>query len=182
MKPAETTAILMRPADLAERLLFSFQDDEQGGFFTTAKEHETLIIRGREGADGATPSGNAVAAMLLARLSFHLDRADFREAAIGAIRAYGRHLTRYPRGFAKSLAVVDFLTEGPIELALVGAPDDAAFAAIQGAMRTAYLPNRIIAITHRSEEGLLIRCLPGNRRWLDRRRSMCAGTSRVNSR
>ena len=138
---------------LAERLLFSFQDDEQGGFFTTAKEHETLIVRGREGADGATPSGNAVAAMLLARLSFHLDRADFREASIGAIRAYGRHLTRYPRGFAKSLAVVDFLTEGPIELALVGAPDDAAFAAIQGAMRTAYLPNRIIAITHRSDGG-----------------------------
>ena len=138
---------------LAERLLFSFQDDEQGGFFTTAKEHESLIIRGREGADGATPSGNAVAAMLLARLSFHLDRADFREAAIGAIRAYGRHLTRYPRGFAKSLAVVDFLTEGPIELALVGAPDDAAFAAIQDAMRTAYLPNRIIAITHRSDGG-----------------------------
>ncbi len=138
---------------LAERLLFSFQDDEQGGFFTTAKEHEALIIRGREGADGATPSGNAVAAMLLARLSFHLDRADFREAAIGAIRAYGRHLTRYPRGFAKSLAVVDFLTEGPIELALVGAPDDAAFAAIQDAMRTAYLPNRIIAITHRSDGG-----------------------------
>ena len=89
---------------LAERLSrFSFQDDEQGGFFTTAKEHETLIIRGREGADGATPSGNAVAAMLLARLSFHLDRADFREAAIGAIRAYGRHMTRYPRGVRQEL-------------------------------------------------------------------------------
>ena len=112
-----------------------------------------LIVRGREGADGATPSGNAVAAMLLARLSFHLDRADFREAAIGAIRAYGRHLTRYPRGFAKSLAVVDFLTEGPIELALVGEQNDPNFSAIQGAMRTAYLPNRIIAVTHRSDGG-----------------------------
>jgi uncharacterized protein YyaL (SSP411 family)/aryl-alcohol dehydrogenase-like predicted oxidoreductase len=137
----------------AERLIRSFQDAEQGGFFTTAKEHEMLIVRGREGADGATPSGNAVAAMLLARLSFHLDRADFREVAIGAIRAYGRHLTRYPRGFAKSLAVVDFLTEGPIELALVGEQNDPNFSAIQGAMRTAYLPNRIIAVTHRSDGG-----------------------------
>jgi aryl-alcohol dehydrogenase-like predicted oxidoreductase len=136
---------------LAERVVRSFQDVEQGGFFTTAKEHEALIVRGREGADGATPSGNAVAAMLLARLSFHLDRADFREAAIGAIRAYGRHLTRYPRGFAKSLAVVDFLTEGPIELALVGAPEDPAFTAIQDSMRTVYLPNRIIAVSHGSD-------------------------------
>jgi hypothetical protein len=136
---------------LAQRVLRSFQDVELGGFFTTAKEHETLIVRGREGADGATPSGNAVAAMLLARLAFHLDRADFRDAAIGAIRAYGRHLTRYPRGFAKSLAVVDFLTEAPIELALVGAPDDPAFTAIQDIMGTVYLPNRIIAVSRRAD-------------------------------
>jgi uncharacterized protein len=131
---------------LAERLILSFQDDEQGGFFTTAKDHEALIIRGREGADGATPSGNAVAAMLLARLSFHLDRVDFREAAVGAIRAYGKHLTRFPRGFAKSLAVVDFLTEGPVELAVVGRREDPHFRAIQDAVRGWYLPNRIIAI------------------------------------
>ena len=135
---------------LAERLMRSFQDMDQGGFYTTAKEHEALIVRGREGADGATPSGNAVAAMLLARLSFHLDRGDFREAATGAVRAYGRHLTRYPRGFAKSLAVVDFLTEGPVELALVGARTDPQFAAIQDSLRRVYLPNRILAVSDRS--------------------------------
>jgi uncharacterized protein len=136
---------------LADRLIVSFRDQDQGGFFTTAKDHEALILRGREGADGATPSGNAVAAMLLARLSFHFDREDFREAAIGAVRAYGKHLTRYPRGFAKSLAVVDFLIEGPVELALIGAPDDPGFIAIRDAIRGAYLPNRIVAIHHRSD-------------------------------
>jgi hypothetical protein len=136
---------------LAERLMRSFQDADQGGFFTTGKEHEALIVRGREGADGATPSGNAVAAMFLARLSFHFDRADFREAAVGAVRAYGKQLTRYPRGFAKTLAVVDFLAEGPVELALVGAPDDPRYGAIRDAMREAYLPNRIVAISHRGD-------------------------------
>ena len=146
---------------LADRLMRSFQDTDQGGFFTTAIDHESLIVRGREGADGATPSGNAVAAMLLARLSFHADRADFREAAIAAIRAYGRHLTRYPRGFAKSLAVVDFLIEGPIELALVGAPEDSGFVAIQDAMRSVYLPNRVIAVSHRSDGGSVHPLLAG---------------------
>ena len=133
---------------LAERLLESYQDLDHGGFFTTAKEHETLILRGREGADGATPSGNAVAAALLARLSCHLDRRDFREASIGAIRAYGKQMTRYPRAFAKSLALVDLLTEGPIELALIGREDDPGFSALLQAMREVYLPNRIIAVTH----------------------------------
>jgi uncharacterized protein YyaL (SSP411 family) len=112
---------------LGERLLESYQDLDHGGFFTTAMEHETLILRGREGADGATPSGNAVDATLLARLSFHFDRQDFREAAIGAIRAYGKQMTRYPRAFAKSLTLVDLLTEGPVELALIGRKDDPGF-------------------------------------------------------
>jgi len=133
--------------EFAERLVESFHDREQGGFFTTSQDHEALILRGREGADGATPSGNAVAASFLARLSFHWDRCDWREAAIGAIRAYGKQMTRYPRAFAKSLAVVDFLTEGPIELALVGRTNDPKRAAIQQALREVYLPNRIIGST-----------------------------------
>ena len=40
----------------------------------------------------------------------HFDREDWRRAAVAAIRAYGRQITRYPRAFAKSLALVDFLT------------------------------------------------------------------------
>ena len=69
---------------LGERLLSDFLDKNHGGFFTTANDHEALILRGREGPDGATPSGNAVAAMALARLSFHQDREDFRDAATQA--------------------------------------------------------------------------------------------------
>ena len=61
----------------------------EGGFYDTAQDHEALIVRHQEGDDGAIPSANAVAASALARLSFHLDREDFRAAAIGAIRPTG---------------------------------------------------------------------------------------------
>ena len=63
---------LHEAVSLGERIVEDFEDREHGGFFTTAVDHETLILRGREGADGATPSGNAVAASVLARLSFPL--------------------------------------------------------------------------------------------------------------
>ena len=142
---------LERAGALAVSLLESFQDHDLGGFYTTAKNHEALIVRGREGADGATPSGNAVAATLMARLSFHLDRPEFREAAVAAMRAYGKQMTRYARGFAKSLSLVDFLTEGPVELALIGGKDDPAFAALQDIVRRVYLPNRILATGDRSD-------------------------------
>ncbi|TLY43890.1 MAG: thioredoxin domain-containing protein [Nitrospirae bacterium] len=113
---------------LAERILADFADTEQGGFFTTARDHESLILRSREGPDGATPSGNAVAASALARLSFHYGREEFREAAAHAIRAYGRQIARHPRAFAKSLVVAELLMNGPVELALVGRPGEAGFA------------------------------------------------------
>jgi uncharacterized protein YyaL (SSP411 family)/aryl-alcohol dehydrogenase-like predicted oxidoreductase len=130
---------------LGEQIVESYQDEDQGGFYTTAKMHETLIVRAREGADGATPSGNAVAVSALARLSFHYGRQDLREAAIGGIRAYGRQIARYPRAFSKSLAVVDLLAEGPIELAFVGAPNDPGLEALQLAVREVFLPHRVIA-------------------------------------
>jgi len=130
-----------------ERMVGSFLDEDQGGFYTTAKTHETLIIRAREGADGATPSGNAVAVSALARLSFHYDRQDLREAAIGGIRAYGRQMARYPRAFAKSLAAVDLLAEGPIELAFVGAANDPGLEALQLAVREVFLPHRVMAFS-----------------------------------
>lgn len=130
---------------LAERILADFSDAERGGFFTTAKDHEALLLRSREGPDGAIPSGNAVAAAALARLSFHFDREDFREAATLAIRAYGRQTARYPRAFAKSLAVADLLLAGPVELALIGTPGKPDYEALYAAVNRPYLPNRIVA-------------------------------------
>lgn len=130
---------------LAERMLEDFSDAKQGGFFTTAKGHEALIMRSREGPDGATPSGNAVAASVLARLSYHFARDEFRQAAAAAVRAYGRQIARYPRAFAKSLLVVDLLTSGPVEIALVGSPDDPGTEALRAAVSRTYIPNRILA-------------------------------------
>jgi uncharacterized protein YyaL (SSP411 family)/aryl-alcohol dehydrogenase-like predicted oxidoreductase len=136
---------LLAAVRLAERMLADFADEQQGGFFTTAIGHEALILRSREGPDGATPSGNAVAASVLARLSYHVARDDFRQAAASAVRAYGRQIARYPRAFAKSLLVVDLLTNGPVEIAVVGAVDAPGTRALRAAVNRIYVPNRVLA-------------------------------------
>ena len=130
---------------LAERMVTDFSDDAQGGFFTTARTHETLLIRSREGPDGATPSGNAVAASVLARLASHMDRRGWLDLSAAAIRAYGRQIARHPRAFAKSLAGVDFLINGPVELAFVGRADDPGLHRLKAEVGRHYLPNRICA-------------------------------------
>ncbi len=130
---------------LGERLLSDFLDTNHGGFFTTANDHEALILRGREGPDGATPSGNAVAAMALARLSCHEDREDFRDAATQAVRAYGQQISRIPRGFAKTIMTAEFLLNGPLELAFIGSPADPGRDRLLDEAARHFVPHRIIA-------------------------------------
>ena len=58
---------------------------ESDGFHSTSRYNETLLLRPREGHDGATPSANAAAAMVMARLASHYDRASFRVTAEDAV-------------------------------------------------------------------------------------------------
>ena len=136
-------AWLRTAAVLGERILADFPD-EAGGFYSTARGHEALIVRHREGHDGATPNANAVAAHVLARLSFHLGRDDLREESTRAIRAYAKAIARQPRAFASSLAVADLLMEGPVELAFVGAAGDTRLEQMRREVGRHYLPNRVV--------------------------------------
>ena len=53
---------------LADLMIDRFADP-QGGFFQTGPEHEDLVARRKEFTDSGTPSGNALAAEALLRLS-----------------------------------------------------------------------------------------------------------------
>ena len=57
----------------------------------------------------------------MARLSFHFDRQAWREAAVGAVRAYGRQIARYPRAFAKTLALYPNPATSQLTLRVAGA-------------------------------------------------------------
>jgi uncharacterized protein len=129
--------------ELAQRIVSEFAA-EDGGFFSTANGHEALLVRHREGHDGAVPSANAVAAQLLARLAAHLDRDDFRHTARAAIEAWGAAATREPRAFAQSLLVLEFLHAGPVELAYIGSPGEPELRALHRAVASHFLPNRIV--------------------------------------
>ncbi len=79
----------------ADTLLESFFDETRGGFYPYSTEGEQLITRTKEAYDGAMPSGNAVAALVLSRLARLTGEERFRAAKerqlrylSGAIRGY----------------------------------------------------------------------------------------------
>jgi uncharacterized protein YyaL (SSP411 family) len=83
---------------LADALLDRFEDVENGGFFFTAHDHETLIHRSRNFHDDATPSGNAIAASALQRLGWLLGEPRYLVAAERTLRAAFSSMAHSPLG------------------------------------------------------------------------------------
>jgi uncharacterized protein YyaL (SSP411 family) len=133
---------LERALELSERMLLDFSE-EGGALFATARGHEKLLARPREGHDGALPNANAVAARALSRLARHFDRAELAERARSALGAYGGMLSRAPRAFATALAVIDFLRKPPVELVVFGRSGASDREALEAALATRYLPRRV---------------------------------------
>jgi uncharacterized protein YyaL (SSP411 family) len=131
---------LRRSEALAEIIIDRFADEEQGGFYFTATNHEELIARTKDFFDNATPSGNSVAADVLLRLAALLGREDFRKHAERTYSAVSNHLVEYASGFGRMLAAVDFAIGPSAEIALIGGTGD-----FLGAYRKQYLPRTVIA-------------------------------------
>ena len=73
--------LLQFALDIADALLAHFEDDEHGGFYFTAHDHEALIQRPKSVMDEAIPAGNAVAAYALARLGHLLGETRYLQAS-----------------------------------------------------------------------------------------------------
>ena len=92
-------AHLLLAGELAGQILAHFADPA-GGFFLTADDAEALIVRPKELYDGALPSGNSAAAVLLQRLWRLTARERWREAAQKRLGSLCANAADYPAGCA----------------------------------------------------------------------------------
>jgi len=105
---------------LAENLGQRFRDEESGGFFDTASDHEALIVRPRSFEDHPIPSGSSSAAYALLQLNaFTGDRA-FERPAVEVFRVLHRAAARHPQAFGHLLQALHFYFSRAREVALVG--------------------------------------------------------------
>ena len=130
---------------LAAAMIDGFWDEAGGGFYFTPTGQADIIVRTKSAYDGATPSGNSVAAHALLRLAVLTDNAEYRDKAEKTLLAFRGEVVRMPSGHVRLLAALDFHL-GPVKEIVVCGP--AAHADTQDllqAVRRRYLPNRILA-------------------------------------
>ena len=87
---------LERAIHRADQMAELFEDPEKGGYFMTASDGESLIARPKETYDGAIPSGNSVAAMVLQRLALLTGEGKWQEAARRQMQFLANAIWDYP--------------------------------------------------------------------------------------
>jgi uncharacterized protein YyaL (SSP411 family) len=129
-----------------------YADEEGGGYFNNADDHERLLAREKPGQDGAVPSGNSVAARNLLRLAALTGDDRYHDRAVMLFSAFHEMLTRAPTALSEMLLALDFELEATKEIILLRPPRGGELAAMLAPLRCAHLPNRILTVATEGED------------------------------
>ena len=138
--------------ELADLLLERFYDQQQGGFFFTADDHETLMHRPKPLADEAVPSGNGVAVFALQRLGFLLGETRYLDAVEKTLRNAWRAIDEYPHGHVSLLAALEEYVDHPEIIIIRGNDDD--ISRWRDSAARIYAPRRLVFAISSVTEGL----------------------------
>ena len=94
---------------LADGLLEQFEDKDNGGFYFTSHDHEQLILRQKNYADDAMPSGNGIAAIALQKIGYLLAKPDYLNAAERCLKAAFESINQSPVSHCSLLQALDIL-------------------------------------------------------------------------
>ena len=138
--------------DLADLLLEHFYDRQEGGFYFTADDHETLIDRPKPLADEAVPSGNGIAAFALQRLGFLLGETRFLDATEKTLQNAWQAMREYPHGHVSLITALEEYLEHPEIIVIRGEADEVAH--WRDAAAKLYAPARLVFAIERAATGL----------------------------
>jgi len=130
--------------NLADEMIERFHDPT-GGFFDTAYDGETLLIRPKDIQDNATPCGNALAGEALLKLSAYTDEGKYRDLAEKSLALIPDAALRYPLGFARWLSAAESALGSIKQVAVMGDPGEKNFGRMLSVIHDAYRPDVVVA-------------------------------------
>lgn len=129
--------------ELNEIFMDDFWDESAGGFFFTSEHGEDLLIRKKEVYDGATPSGNSVAALNLIRLGKMTRRHELEDKANKLFKAFSGTVSQFPSGFTQFLTALEFIFGQSMEVVIVGDPNGSDTKTMLRELQESFIPNKV---------------------------------------
>jgi uncharacterized protein YyaL (SSP411 family) len=131
---------LDRAKAFCDTVVENFSDEESVLFFYTHKGQADILVRKKELYDGATPSGNAVMAYNLYRLSIFFDIREWRNRAEQMAQSLAEVVVKYPTSFGVWLSLLFEMTEGTKEIAVLGKDCEETLQKLLGI----YIPHKVV--------------------------------------
>ncbi|MGC4020029.1 MAG: thioredoxin domain-containing protein [Muricomes sp.] len=148
------TKYLSQAVSISERIIRDFQNQEQDGFFLYSKDSEQLISRPKETYDGALPSGNSVAGVVLEQLSKLTGDTKWHQISYRQLCFLSGAIQEYPAGHSMALLAVSQAVYPSRELVCAtsekGIPEE-----LITFLRSHALPNLTVLLkTHKNKDEL----------------------------
>ncbi len=137
---------LILAMELTETQNRLFWDSDNGGFYSTAGEDPSILIRMKEDYDGAEPSPNSIAVLNLLRLSQMTGNKTWREMAQRSIQAFERRLLATPHAMPQMMAAVNFYLDKPKQILIAGQRNSPDTRAILREVHKRFIPNKILVL------------------------------------
>ena len=144
---------LVEAMTLCESMLALFWDQKNGGFFQSEVSPD-LIARPKESYDGATPSGNSMAALVCFKLSEFLAKDVLRDFGERTMKAFWRETEQQPTSFTQMLVSLSFILGHPKEIVVSGDISSDDTRELITTLRRQFLPQSVTIFANPKLEGV----------------------------
>jgi uncharacterized protein YyaL (SSP411 family) len=131
---------LQQAVKLANDMKELFGDSAEGGFYFYGNDGEKLITRPKEIYDGAIPSGNSVAALVLQKLADMTDDRSFRDIVERLLGHFAGEVSRYAAGYTYFMMAVDYYLTDNTKIVIVGDAEAFDLKAMLDVINSYFLP------------------------------------------
>jgi len=131
---------------LQDKMIESFWDEENGGFFSTPNGSVELPVRPKELYDGAIPSANSVALFNLVFLSRLTGDPRWENRVQAQIRAFAGTVKSQPQAFTYFLCALDFALRPGQEIIIAGEPQATDTQQLLSALNLNFTPNKVTIV------------------------------------
>jgi uncharacterized protein YyaL (SSP411 family) len=135
---------LAKAGALLDDAMARFRDPSTGGFFDTAADAETLVVRPQEPSDNASPSGWTAVANALLTYAAITGSEVHRAAAEEALAPLVPLVAAHARFAGHAQTALEAWVDGPREVAVVGPTSDPSTAALRLAAWRGTAPGAVI--------------------------------------
>jgi uncharacterized protein len=145
---------------LNDDMIKYFGEVDKGGYFIYGNDSEQLIARPKEDYDGATPSGNSVAALNLLRLGRLTGNPELEVEAEGVFGAFADKINSYSMGHTYMLMAVMFARGKGSEIVIVGDRKDASVQSFIDVINKSFMPYSVVVVKDVDEAEALKKLIP----------------------